>query len=397
MEMIKKTLPLFAVLILLQPFHWAEAKHRAIEEKPRNVRAVAIPLDYVRSAGIVENVIFGFPNRTLVVEFSKPMRVISTLEGERSGILFVGNHYTPPPCWNITHEIGFDKCKTQVYQAVGLSGKNTCCLFTGADMRNLSVRTARFGKMAVYALVTAGVRTNAVRTSRDEGRFVEPGTINIIVMTNNRLAPRAMARAIITATEAKTAAVQDLDVRSNSNPRYWQATGTGTDEVMVVEGRGAPVENTGAHSKLGELIAGAVYEAVKDAIYRQNGLMARRSLLQRLRERNIDLQKIIRECPASMGRDAGDRYISALEDILLQPRFASFMESALALSDAYEAGLIASLESFQTWRRKISEEIAENEPVEWSEPITSEELPVVIRMSLNALVNGLFVRERRNE
>ncbi|MHC1728658.1 MAG: adenosylcobinamide amidohydrolase [Syntrophobacteraceae bacterium] len=234
----KKLLSLFAMLILLRPPEWAEAKNQNSKEKPGATQAVTIPLDYVRSARVVEKVIFGFPNRTLVVEFGKPMRVISTLEGERAGIACVGNHYTPPPCWGITHEIGFEKYKERVYGAVGLSEKNTSCLFTGADMRNMSVRSSRFGEMAVYALVTAGVRTNAVRTSRDEGRFVEPGTINIILMANRRLTPRAMARSIVTATEAKTAALQDLDVRSSSNPLYWQATGTGTDEVIVVEGRG---------------------------------------------------------------------------------------------------------------------------------------------------------------
>ena len=57
-----------------------------------------------------------------------------------------------------------------------------------------------------------------MRMSVDEGPFYEPGTINIVLLTNMKLSPRAMARAIITATEAKTAALQDLDVRSSVQP-----------------------------------------------------------------------------------------------------------------------------------------------------------------------------------
>jgi len=90
----------------------------------------------------------------------------------------------------------------------------------------------------VYALVTAGVKSNAVRMSADEGRFYEPGTINIILLPNMKLTLRAMARAIISATEAKTAALMDLDIRSSYSSSMHRATGTGTDNIIVVEGKG---------------------------------------------------------------------------------------------------------------------------------------------------------------
>ena len=72
--------------------------------------------------------------------------------------------------------------------------------------------------MIVYALVTAGVQDNAVRASVDEGRFYEPGTINVIILTNMQLTPRALTRAMISATEAKSAALQDLDIRTRILP-----------------------------------------------------------------------------------------------------------------------------------------------------------------------------------
>ncbi len=95
-----------------------------------------------------------------------------------------------------------------------MSEKNTSCLITGADMDNLSVKSYSFREMTVTACVTAGVRGNALKMSKDNGGYYEPGTINIIIMSNMQLSKRAMTRAIISATEAKSAALADLDIRS---------------------------------------------------------------------------------------------------------------------------------------------------------------------------------------
>ncbi|MBR9986561.1 MAG: adenosylcobinamide amidohydrolase, partial [Desulfosarcina sp.] len=73
-------------------------------------------------------------------------------------------------------------------------------------------------------------------------------TINIIVLANMRLTPRAMNRAIISATEAKTAALQDLDIRSSYTPMTNPATGTGTDNIIVVQGDGTRIDNAGGHT-----------------------------------------------------------------------------------------------------------------------------------------------------
>lgn len=355
-----------------------------------DTQPVDIALDYVRSARVCETTVFGLLNKTLIVEFKEPVRVTSTLEGERKGILTVGNHYLPPSCWGITHRIGFDTARSRIYKAIGKSKKNSCFLFTGADMGNLSVQKAEYRNMTVYALVTAGVETNAVRMSVDQGQFYEPGTINVILMTNMKLSPRAMARGIISATEAKTAAMQDLDVRSCASPGANQATGTGTDEVLVVEGRGkVTLDNAGGHSKLGELIARAVYDGVKEAVYRQNGIRAQRAVLRRLSERHIDPCGILRDCACFGDKGDLDRSVAQFEEILHQPRHASFMESAFALSDAHERGLICDLEAYRGWCRQVAEEIAGKEISEWKEFLVSEDVPMVIRTALNAMLNGL--------
>jgi len=373
---------------------FASVQNRVLEEKTLRKNPVELPLDYVQSAAVVETTISDFTNKTLVVDFTEPMSVISTLEGDRKAISSIGNHYFPPPCWSIEYRQGFEKWKTHTFKALGRSEKNSCLLFTGADMRNLSIQKAEFGTMTVFALVTAGVESNAMRTSIDEGLFYEPGTINIILMTNRRLTPKAMVRAVITATEAKTAAMQDLDIRSSFSPVKSQATGTGTDEVLVVEGRGKPIDDTGGHCKLGELIARAVYGGVKQAVSRQNGITAPRSVFRRLQERNIALYGILRQRVCS-GEDAcAGKYLSMLEELLLQPRYAAFLESALTVGDAHEKGLVIGLDAFQDWCRVIAEEIAGKKPDPWTDYFNSEDVPAPTKMSLNALLNGLVCKVR---
>jgi adenosylcobinamide amidohydrolase len=146
---------------------------------------------------------------------------------------------------------------------------------TAADMDNLAVVTREFGPLTVIVLATAGAKTNAIRTGVDEGTYIEgetpQGTINIMVLTNARLTDAAMARAIVTVTEGKTAALQDLKVPSTYSPSM-QATGTGTDSVIVVSGTTGPQASyTGGHSRIGELIGKATYAAVVESLGKQNG------------------------------------------------------------------------------------------------------------------------------
>jgi ABC-type Fe3+-hydroxamate transport system substrate-binding protein/adenosylcobinamide amidohydrolase len=373
---------------------FASGQARVLEEKLLRTIPLDIPLSYVRSARIDETSIFDFPNKTLVVAFKEPMHVTSTLEGERQGILAVGNHYSPPACWGISHRLGFEGSRSHIYKNIGIAKETSCFLFTGADMGNLSVKKEQYRDMIVYALVTAGVESNAVRMSVDEGRFYEPGTINVILMTNMKLSSRARTRAIISATEAKTAAMEDLDVRSSASPQRNQATGTGTDEVLVVEGTGTPIENAGGHCKMGELIAKAVYDGVKEAVYRQNAITTGRSVFRRLQERHFDLHGLLGkcDCPADQNKQRQD--LARLEE-LLQPHFASFIEAAFAISDAYERGQITSLEPFQWWCQTVRDEIAGTWIEKQREYITSPEIPIVMRMCLNALLNGMAAREKQ--
>ncbi|MBL7212719.1 MAG: adenosylcobinamide amidohydrolase [Desulfobacteraceae bacterium] len=370
---------------------FSRREDQVLQEKIFKSRKLDLDFDYIKDARISYSTIHDFENKTLIIDFKEPLTVVSTLEGERKGIESIGNHYLPPPCWGITHKSGLKSERERIYQVIGKSEKNASFLFTGADMDNLAVEKARFREMEVYALVTAGVRSNAMRMSEDEGRFYEPGTINIIILPNIELAPRAMTRAMISATEAKTAALQDLDIRSHYSPLVNQATGTGTDNIIVVQGTGIRINNAGGHSKMGELIAKAVYSGVKEAIYKQNGLIATRNIFQRLKERGIGISELISvdQCECSVER--GD-LSGGLEGILLQPEYASFVASSFAISDDYERGLITDLDAHKLLCKGVAEKIAGGRIDKMMDLVALDNIPPVLKMTLNAILNGIYFK-----
>jgi adenosylcobinamide amidohydrolase len=370
---------------------YAEPKNQIQPDGIIDHRNLTIDLPYIKRAHIVRSRIADFLHKTLIIDFSVPQTILSTLEGQRSGIAAIGNHSSPPPYWGIAHQYGLEEVRSTVYATLGRSGTQAAILFTGADMDHLSVKHFSFKDLTVCALVTAGVRSNAVRTSRDEGRFYEPGTINILLLPNARLSPRAMSRAIITATEAKTAALADMDVRSAYLAQHYQATGTGTDNIIVAEGTGVPLDNAGGHSKMGELIAKAVYQGVQEAVYTQNGLVTDRHIFARLRERHISPYSLVSNVTCDCLPDtsmAGKE----LETVLLDPRYAGFLEAAFAVSDDDEAGLLADTQAFERWCGQVAADIAGRPLTETRELVPDDGMPRIQRMALNAILNGVYGR-----
>ena len=368
---------------------FANPKNNILPTKVTYSKPVEIDLDYVKSASIQYSTIYDFENKTLVIDFHRAQTIVSTLEGQRNNILTVGNHYSPPPTWAPGHKLGIDHIWSSIFKAVGKEKKKASFLMTGADMENLSIKTISYRKMKVVALVTAGVMSNAVRMSKDIGGFYEPGTVNIIILTNMHLTKRAMTRAVIAATEAKTAVLEDLDIRSTYTPLIHGATGTGTDNILVVQGEGLHIKNTGGHSKMGELIAKAVYSGVKEAILKQNKIIAERHIFQRLKERKISIFQLASgvNCNCMNQKpEIKNRLAGLVEHLLLEPRYASFIESALALSDEYEKGLIKDLSLFQEWCRFIARDITGKDIGEIRNFVADPDIPITLKTALNTIL-----------
>ena len=246
---------------------------------------ISLPQDLNAKASVTNGTRDGLWEKTLVIRFPEKRRTLTTTDGFVDAQVAI-NHAAHPELWmkmheemQTRHELGGNvyvrKIQEKIAKDLGLKREEVALMSTAADMDNLAVVTKVFKPFVVTALVTAGAKTNAQRTGVDEGTYIEgdepKGTVNVLILTNARLTDGAMARALITITEAKTAAFEDLRIPS-SYTKTVQATGTGTDSIIIASGTTGPkVTYTGGHNRIGELIGKAVYEAVIEALGKQNG------------------------------------------------------------------------------------------------------------------------------
>ncbi len=135
-------------------------------------------------------------------------------------------------------------------------------LITALDHDRLQVATYAEGEIKVTALATVGLthtsapgRHNVVYTGEDQ-----PGTINLVVLADARLAPAAEVRAATLATEAKTLALFEAGIKTGDG---YIATGTSMDTIIVAStGRGPFFRYAGTSTLLGDLIGRAVHDVV---------------------------------------------------------------------------------------------------------------------------------------
>ena len=115
----------------------------------------------------------------------------------------------------------------------------------------------------VGALITAGV-SNASAAGITPPFANGIGTINLILLLDARLTPAAMVNAVITATEAKTAVLNENQILT---PNGDSATGTSTDTVTIATtGQGALQHYAGPVTTFGWLIARAVRQSLQESL-----------------------------------------------------------------------------------------------------------------------------------
>ncbi len=120
--------------------------------------------------------------------------------------------------------------------------------------------------VAVSAIATVGLGT-LVAAGLSPPAPWRPSTINTIVLLDARLDPAAAVNAVITATEAKVAALAEAAVVTPDGAR---ATGTVTDAVVIAwTGRGRRLEYLGPAAPGGWLVARAVRRAVAEGLGRR--------------------------------------------------------------------------------------------------------------------------------
>jgi len=249
--------------------------------------------------------------KIIYVKFLSPHRVISTdrIAGGLSDELeYLYNHQSCEPTGHYHgHELAVGnpaEYRRLVCERHGLPAEKCASLGTAVNMNNVAISHDKFRELEVVAVCTGGVETNAGRVGdtasyyEKDGNFVhvnamaelshstllgggvgvfrrkrateDHGTINTMVFISQELIPGAMVRSVMTATEAKTAVLQELAVNSRYSDGL--ATGTGTDQIGIASklGSAAPLTSAGKHTKLGELIGKTVHDAIKKTLALQN-------------------------------------------------------------------------------------------------------------------------------
>lgn len=183
-----------------------------------------------------------------------------------------------------------------------LPANTTTGMSTAALMENMSVVSKSRESINVTAIVTAGIDINGGRAG-DPAQFneftnepldIRPGTINIFLLIDAKLDAGTLTRSLITATEAKSAALEEL--MANSLYSEGLATGSGTDNIIAVGNLESPTQlyNAGKHCILGELIGWTVKKAVQEALEKQSGMNTLRqaSILWQNKRYGITAEKI---------------------------------------------------------------------------------------------------------
>lgn len=281
---------------------------------------------------------------TIFVKFNVGRNGISTSKlngGFSSSFRGVFNHHLSQENINYleTHDIGdylIGKCRE-----LNIDYRFTTGLITLAEMKNVGIAVKAYRNLEVVALTTAGVRTNAVRAGdpasfhEENGRF---GTINTIILINVNLSHETLLEAFMTATEAKTVALNDLKVPSQYSNGY--ATGTGTDGLCIFSNLESDnvLTNAGKHSKLGELIGQAVIDSVRKAVRKQVwiGPISQSNALVRLNRYNLD----INEFYDNLDYDK-EEFIRLLQNDMKKQDNVAITSSVLNLIDEVCCGLIA--------------------------------------------------------
>lgn len=219
---------------------------------------------------------FEVVDRTLVVRFPKPRKVISSaVHGGGIGWAHaIINHQVPahpgtPGCVIDDSHLWEDPSRTlkNIAQGIGVTGR-AVGFMTAVDLRQLVVTREQAKGVWVEGFFTVGV-TNAVRAGELTYDFSDvnvPGTINIILVTNAQLQISALVGAIGVATESKTAVLLEKGIPSCSGP--FVATGTGTDSLVIAIGDGPRLRYSGTHTKIGELIGRVVARGVAKGLSR---------------------------------------------------------------------------------------------------------------------------------
>ncbi|CAG9620234.1 adenosylcobinamide amidohydrolase [Sutcliffiella rhizosphaerae] len=144
--------------------------------------------------------------------------------------------------------------------------EQTVGMMTAVQLSDVVVQKEKIEDLELMAVVTAGVG-NAVDITKTALKQIPVtiGTINIMLFIHAHLTDGALVNGLLSAVEAKTKAMHDLQIMDPQTNTL--ATGTSTDAmVLAVTQHGEPTPYAGSGTLIGKGIGHIVYKAVTEAI-----------------------------------------------------------------------------------------------------------------------------------
>jgi adenosylcobinamide amidohydrolase len=247
--------------------------------------------------------------------------------------------------------------------------KDYLAMVTAAKIKNYSLVTKKATDFSVSVIATAGCSHG--ESSGEEMDVQEiVGTINIIVFIDGNPSVSCMVAALITATEAKSAVLRDFDVRS----RYTgdSATGSITDSVTIASNCvGRKLILGGPASKLGKLVGYCARKAVTEALLKQEPVWACRTVLDRLKERHISVEKLAAE-------------ISKVEDLTVN---AEALDELLKKNPGYSIYLLAAAKMDDDFKKNL----LPTDFTDWLQTSKFFEICVLNKLEISKIPNYEFV------
>jgi iron complex transport system ATP-binding protein len=287
---------------------------------------------------LADNVRFVVKENVLAVICDSPLKTVSSAfyQGGHNQLKAVLNVGVPDGYNDRSLHLDPLELITSSAAKLGLT-QNYLAMVTAAKIKNFSLVTKKTDSFSISVVATAGCKHGESAGEEMNVQEIGGGTINIIVFIDADPTDSCMVASVITATEAKSAVLRDFDIRSFYTGD--SATGSITDSVSVVTtSKGKVINYAGPASKLGKAVGYCTRKAVTEALIKQEPIWACRTVLDRLKERHLPLEKLAAEISKVEGLKVD---ASSLAEILKnRPVALVYLLAAAKMDDDIKKNLI---------------------------------------------------------
>jgi len=107
-----------------------------------------------------------------------------------------------------------------------------------------------------------------------------------------------------------------------------------------------------------------------------------------LNERHISIFDIVNNSEL-ISKNKKEFFVSQLENLLLNEKYASFMEEFLVLSDEYERGNIKDISPIYRLGELVLSSISGKENIKIKTFVKNNNIPYVLKIGLNSFLTGI--------